>query len=340
MQVNYLENFIQSIFLSHEESEYLNKTLIVGGDGRYYNDIACQIIIKIASANGINKIIVAENGHMSTPAVSLEIRSTENCFGAIILSASHNPGGENEDFGIKFNNASGAPAPENITSKMFKNSKELNSYKSLNISELISLKLNENTLLEFLDENNNSRSCEVLITSTTDKYIKKMKELFDFEKLRRLFNRKDFKFCFDGMHGASGPYAYELFSKEFNVSQDNLFNCNILPDFGGHHPDPNLVHAKKLVDLLDIKLQKIGKELENVYDFGAACDGDADRNMILGKQFFISPSDSIAIIAANMHLIPSLLVNKEKGVARSMPTSGALDRVAEKMGIKVNMKYE
>lgn len=334
-QPNYLENFIQSIFKAHEESDYFQKTLIIGGDGRYYNDTAIQIIIKIAAANGINKILVAENGQMSTPAISLEIRSTENCFGAIILSASHNPGGENEDFGIKFNNLSGAPAPENITSKLFNSSKVLNLYKSLIFEEKISLKFNENTLLEFLDENSNQRKCEIFIVSTTEKYIKKMKELFDFEKIRRLFNRKDFKFCFDGMHGASGPYAFELFSKEFNLPEENLFNCNILPDFGGLHPDPNLVHAKKIVDLLDINLLKAEKELENVFDFGAACDGDADRNMILGKQFFISPSDSIAIITANMDLIPSLAVNKKKGVARSMPTSGALDRVAEKLGIKV-----
>jgi len=334
-QKNYLENFIQSIFLSHPESEYVNKTLIVGGDGRYYNDIAIQIIIKIASANGIKRIHIAEKGHMSTPAISLEVRSTENCFGAIILSASHNPGGENEDFGIKFNNASGAPAPENITSKIFNNSKEIKNYKFLNFSEKIYFKINENTTIEFLDEEKKLRICEILIVSTTDKYIKKMKELFNFEKLSKLFNRKDFKFCFDGMHGASGPYAHELFSKEFNLPEENLFNCDILPDFGGLHPDPNLVHAKKIVDLLDIKKQKSAKELEQVFDFGAACDGDADRNMILGKQFFISPSDSIAIIAANLDLIPSLVVNKSKGLARSMPTSGALDRVAEKMGIKV-----
>lgn len=338
-QKNYLENFIQSIFLAHEESDYINKTLIIGGDGRYYNDIAIQLIVKIAAANGIRKILVAENGQMSTPAISLEIRCTENCFGGIILSASHNPGGENEDFGIKFNNASGAPAPENITSKIYLNSKSLKSYKSLVFEEenfSLNLNLGEKYLME---SSSKEKICEVEIISTTEKYIKKMKELFNFEKIGKLFNRKDFKFCFDGMHGASGPYAKELFSKEFNLPEENLFNCNILPDFGGLHPDPNLVHAKKLVELMDINKKKEKEELEHVFDFGAACDGDADRNMILGKQFFVSPSDSIAIIAANCDLIPSLKINRSKGVARSMPTSGALDRVAEKLGIKVRIFF-
>lgn len=334
MQKHYLENFIQSIFLSHNESEFKNKTLVVGGDGRFYNNVAINIIIKMAAANGVHRILVAENGNMSTPCVSLVVRSIPNCFGAVILSASHNPGGEDEDFGIKFNNASGAPAPENITSKMYANTKELKSYKTLVFDEAFSLK--DNTLIEFANESGSLCKTEIVIESTTRLYTETMQKLFDFKKLKNLFARNDFKFCFDAMHGASGPYAYDIFHKVLGVSEEHLFNCNILPDFGGLHPDPNLVHAKKIVKLLDIEKTKKAEELDSLYDFGAACDGDADRNMILGKQFFVSPSDSIAIITANAHLIPSLSQNGGlAGCARSMPTSGALDRVAKKLGIKV-----
>jgi phosphoglucomutase len=334
MQKHYLENFTQSIFLAHSESDYKGKTLVVGGDGRFYNNIAINIIIKMAAANGVHRILVAENGNMSTPCVSLVVRSTTNCFGAVILSASHNPGGEDEDFGIKFNNASGAPAPENITGKMFASTKELKSYKTLVYDKDFSLKTN--TLVEFVDESGNAFKSEIVIESTTKLYVETMQKIFDFEKLRELFARKDFKFCIDAMHGAAGPYAYEIFNKVLGVSEEHLFNCNILPDFGGLHPDPNLVHAKKIVGLLDIDKKKKAEELGSLYDFGAACDGDADRNMILGKQFFVSPSDSIAIITANAHLIPSLSLNVGLiGCARSMPTSGALDRVAKKLGIRV-----
>lgn len=334
-QTHYLENFIQSIFLAHSESDYKNKTLVVGGDGRFYNNVAINTIIKMAAANGVQRILVAENGNMSTPCVSLVVRSTTNCFGAVILSASHNPGGEDEDFGIKFNNASGAPAPENITSRIFESTKTLKSYQTLVYDKDFSLQAN--TLLKFKDMSGEEKEVEIVIESTTRLYVDNMQRLFDFCKLKSLFARKDFKFCFDAMHGASGPYAYEIFHKMLGVAEEHLFNCNILPDFGGLHPDPNLVHAKKLVKLLDIdKTKKTEEELNSVYDFGAACDGDADRNMILGKQFFVSPSDSIAIITANAHLIPSLSQNGGLvGCARSMPTSGALDRVAKKLGIRV-----
>lgn len=332
----YLENFIQSIFLAHNPQEYLNKTLVVGGDGRYYNDVAINILIKIAAANGINKIIVAQNGNMSTPCVSMVIRNTENCFGGVILSASHNSGGINEDFGIKFNSSNGAPAPENITNKIFENTKELKSYKTLDFSGKFSTETDSE--LEFTDSENNLRKVYIQIESTTNLYVKTMQKLFDFEKLKKLFARKDFRFTFDAMHGAAGPYALEIFKNHFNVKEEDLHDCNILPDFGGLHPDPNLVHAKNLVKLMDINKTKKDSELDTIPDFGAACDGDADRNMILGKQFFVSPSDSIAIIAANSHLIPSLAKGLT-GVARSMPTSGALDRVAVKLGLNVNKKF-
>lgn len=333
-QQHYLENFIQGIFMAHNEIDYKNKTLVVGGDGRYYNNVAINTIIKMAAANGVNKILVAENGNMSTPCVSLVVRNTSNCFGAVILSASHNPGGENEDFGIKFNNASGAPAPENITGKIFSSTKEMKNYLTLDYQGEFSLK--DNTLIDFFDIESNKKTCEIVIESTTKLYVETMQQLFDFDKLKSLFNRKDFKFCFDAMHGASGPYANEIFHKILGVKEEHLFNCNILPDFGGLHPDPNLVYAKKIVKLLDIDKLKTGSELDELYDFGAACDGDADRNMILGKQFFVSPSDSIAIITANSSMISGLSKNGGLvGCARSMPTSGALDRVAKKLGIRV-----
>jgi len=338
-QKHYLENFIQSIFLAHSESEFIGKTLVVGGDGRFYNDSAINTIIKMAAANGISRILVAENGNMSTPCVSLVVRNTSNCFGAVILSASHNPGGEDEDFGIKFNNSTGAPAPENITSKIFSSTKEMKNYKTLEFSESFSLV--KNTFLEYIDLKNTNKKCEIVIESTTNLYVETMQKLFDFVKLKNLFRRKDFKFCFDGMHGASGPYAIEIFHKILGVNQDYLLNCNILPDFGGLHPDPNLVYAKEIVKALDINKQKSGNELEDIFDFGAACDGDADRNMILGKQFFVSPSDSIAIITSNSNLIPCLSQNGGlTGCARSMPTSGALDRVAKKLGLRVKKFFK
>jgi phosphoglucomutase len=328
-QVNYIENFIQSIFDAHSPSEYKNKSIVIGGDGRYYNEEAINIAIKISAANGITKAIVAENGVMSTPAVSLLVRKQpkDSCFGAIILTASHNPGGENEDLGIKFNNSVGAPAPENVTAKMFDITKKIEIYHILDyqnkfsLTEDISLKINDN------------EDFSVKIESTTKLYVESMQKLFDFEKLKSLFNRKDFKFAFDAMHGASSTYAVEIFNKILGVDMRNLYNCKTLPDFGGLHPDPNLVYAKNIVDVMDVFNNR--PQDENVPDFGAACDGDADRNMILGKRFFVSPSDSLAMIVANYTSIPNLNRNGGlSGVARSMPTSGALDRVAAKMKIK------
>jgi phosphoglucomutase len=335
-QKNYIENFVQSIFLAHDKGEFENKSLVIGGDGRFYNNVATNIIIKISAANGIKKIIVAENGIMSTPAVSLLVRSqpANECFGAIILTASHNPGGENEDLGIKFNNNAGAPAPEAVTDRMFKSSKEITEYKTIDFDGEFSLK--DNTKFHVAFDENDVREVSVEIESTTRLYLETMQKLFDFKKLQSLFDRNDFKFTFDAMHGASGPYAFEIFNKVLGVDLKNLHNCDSLEDFGGLHPDPNLVYAKKLVQIMDIN--NTNSDESAVPDFGAACDGDADRNMILGKRFYISPNDSVAIIAANYKLIPNL--NRErglKGVARSMPTSGALDRVATKLGIKVTI---
>jgi len=267
---------------------------------------------------------------MSTPAISLFVRNENKeslvCFGAIILTASHNPGGKDEDFGIKFNNSAGAPATENITNKIFENTKKMKIYKTLNSEKTFNLETDFSLSIE-------GTKVEVKIVSSTELYKENMKQLFDFDKIKKLFSRKDFSFVFDGLHGVSGPYAVEIFKNEFGVKTENLLNCDNLPDFGGHHPDPNLVYAKTLVEKMDIA-KKVDATL--VPDFGAACDGDADRNMILGKQFFISPSDSIAIIAAQYKSIKYLnQVKGLRGVARSMPTSSALDRVAHKLGLKV-----
>jgi phosphoglucomutase len=333
-QINYIENFIQSIFYAHSISDYQNKTLVIGGDGRYYNEKAVQIAIKIAAGNGIRAVVVAENGVMSTPAVSLLVRNQPQgeCFGAIILTASHNPGGEHEDLGIKFNNAAGAPAPENITAKMFQSSKEMKNYLTIDFEGEFSLKT-DSTIKIQNSGSYNSIDFFVKIESTTRLYVETMQKLFDFNKLKTLFARSDFKFAFDAMHGASADYAVAIFQNLLGVDPKNLYCCTNLPDFGGLHPDPNLVYAKNLVKVMDIANSR--PEDQSIPDFGAACDGDADRNMILGKRFFVSPSDSLAMIVANYQLIPNLnRTGGLAGVARSMPTSGALDRVAQKMGIK------
>lgn len=272
---------------------------------------------------------------MSTPAVSLFVRNLPQgtCFGAIILTASHNPGGKDEDFGIKFNNSAGAPAVESVTGKIFEQTKKMTSYSTLGVNEGHRFSYDK----DFIIQLEGGKNVEVVIPSSTELYVATMKNLFDFDKLAKLFARKDFSFTFDGLHGAAGPYAKEIFHKILGVKEENLLACDNFPDFGGHHPDPNLVYAKELVEKMDISKKKQPQE---VPDFGAACDGDADRNMILGKQFFVSPSDSIAMIAANYKSIKNL--NREKGlvgVARSMPTSSALDRVARKLGLKANNNF-
>jgi phosphoglucomutase len=330
-QKHYIENFTQSIFNAHSNEEYQGKSLVVGGDGRYYNDAAINIIIRVAVANGITKIILAENGIMSTPAMSMLVRVQPqgSCFGAVILTASHNPGGEHEDLGIKFNNSAGAPALEAVTGKIFSISKEIKSYRILNdLNQKYDLQ--NNSIIEITGSDNKTHSIEIQIEPTTKLYVQTMQELFDFDKIKSLLSRKDFKLAFDAMHGASGPYAIEIFNKILKVDLANLYNCDSLPDFGGLHPDPNLTYAKNIVKVMNINGDNPNPE--TVPDFGAACDGDADRNMILGKQFFIAPSDSLAIIAANYKLIKNLSKGLS-GVARSMPTSSSLDRVAKKLGL-------
>ncbi|MEY8765131.1 MULTISPECIES: alpha-D-glucose phosphate-specific phosphoglucomutase [Francisella] len=309
-QAGYLENFVQSIFNSLDDIG--GKTLVVGGDGRYYNDVAVQIIVRMAAANGFSKIIVGQNGIFSTPAVSCVIRKYQ-AFGGIVLSASHNPGGPKGDFGIKYNVSNGGPAPEKITDRIFSETKKIGQYlisdapkDSVNLNKIGTYKI-ENTTVE-------------VINSVTD-YAELMQQIFDFDKIRELF-ANGFKVRFDSMSAVSGPYAKYIFETLLQAPAGTVVNAEPLEDFGGFHPDPNPVNAEDLV-----KHMRSGK-----YDFGAASDGDADRNMIVGKQIDVSPSDSLAIMAANAHLIPAYSKGI-KGVARSMPTSTAVDRVAESLGL-------
>lgn len=306
---NYIENFIQSIFDSLEGFE--GKCLVIGGDGRYYNKEVIQIAIKMAAANGFGKVLIGQNGILSTPAASNVIRQYK-AFGGIILSASHNPGGPNEDFGIKYNIDNGGPAPEKITDAIYARSRVIDQYK---IAEFEDVDLSQIGEVE-------REGLRVEIIDSVADYAKLMEELFDFPAISALF-KSGFRFAFDAMSAVTGPYAKEIFENRLGAPNGSVMNGTPLPDFGGHHPDPNLVHAKELYDLM------MG---ENAPDFGAASDGDGDRNLIIGKGIYITPSDSLAILAANAHHAPGYK-NGIAGIARSMPTSMAADRVAEKLNI-------
>lgn len=307
-QPHYLENFVQSIFDSLEDSQ--GQTIVLGGDGRYYNREAIQVIMKMASANGIGRILVGKGGIMSTPAASAIIRQYQ-AYGGIILSASHNPGGPEGDFGIKYNITSGGPAPEKVTEAIFTRSKDLDRYKILEADDINLDKLTVTRLGEM--------SVEVI--DPVEPYARLMESLFDFDKIRQ-FVKNDFKMCIDSMHAVTGPYAKDIFEKRLGASEA-VMNGEPLPDFGGGHPDPNLVYAHDLVEIMFS---------EDAPDFGAASDGDGDRNMILGNNFFVTPSDSLAVLTANATLVPGYK-DGLSGVARSMPTSEAVDRVADKLGI-------
>ncbi len=309
-QTHYLENFVQSIFASI--GEFKGKTLVLGGDGRYYNQDAIQIILKMASANGFGKVIVGQNGIFSTPAASVVIRKRE-AFGGIILSASHNPGGPDEDFGIKYNTANGGPAPEKITDAIYAYTQKITGYLTLDVTDTINLsKLGEYELDEMVVE---------VIDSVSD-YAQLMNELFDFDAIRKMI-ADGFTLCFDAMHAVTGPYAVEILENQLGAIKGSVINGIPKEDFGGGHPDPNLVHAHHLAKLMFSPQSP---------DFGAASDGDGDRNMIVGNNIFVTPSDSLAILTANAHLVSSYK-GKVMGVARSMPTSQASDQVATKIGI-------
>jgi len=307
---HYLENFVQSIFDSLEG--YQGKTFVVGGDGRYYNRQAIQTILKMAAANGVGRILVGSEGILSTPAASCIIRK-EGAFGGIILSASHNPGGPEGDFGIKYNISNGGPAPEKVTSAIYERSKTIDSYKIL---EAADINLDRPGSFKLAD-----MSVEVI--DPVEPYLHLMESLFDFDRIKQYISSDSFSMCMDSLHAVTGPYARAIFEKRLGAKDGTVKNGIVQEDFGGGHPDPNLVYAKDLVDIM------FG---EKAPDFGAASDGDGDRNMILGNNFFVTPSDSLAVITANAKLVPGYQ-DGLAGVARSMPTSEAVDRVAAKLGI-------
>lgn len=317
-QPHYLENFVQSIFDTLLENGALpaGATLTVGGDGRYYNRHAIQTIIQMAAANGFSRVLVGQAGILSTPAVSHIIRKY-HAFGGMILSASHNPGGVNGDFGIKYNISNGGPAPEKITDSIFAKSKVITQYKTADLPQL-----DIDTLGKTEFDGVSGKFTVQVINAVVD-YADLMQTLFDFPAIKQLL-AGNFKMKFDAMHAVTGPYAQEIFVNRLGASADSLMNCVPLEDFGGGHPDPNLTYAEDLV-----KIMFAG---DAALDFGAASDGDGDRNMILGKNFFVTPSDSLAVLAANATLVPAY-AGGIAGVARSMPTSGAVDRVAEKLDI-------
>ncbi|MDJ0597935.1 MAG: alpha-D-glucose phosphate-specific phosphoglucomutase [Crocosphaera sp.] len=307
---HYLENFIQSIFDSLDGCQ--GQTLVVGGDGRYYNRQAIQIILKMAAANNIGRILVGCSGIFSTPAASAVIRKY-NAFGGIILSASHNPGGPDGDFGVKYNVGNGGPAPEKVTNAIYDRTKTINQYKILDAADIN------------LDRPGSFKlgTMEVEVIDSVTPYVELMQALFDFDKIKAMVSSDKFRMCMDSLHAVTGPYAKALFEQYLGAKEGTVQNGTPLEDFGGGHPDPNLVYAHDLVEIM------FG---ENAPDFGAASDGDGDRNMILGKNFFVTPSDSLAILTANATLVPGYK-DGIAGVARSMPTSAAADRVAAKLGI-------
>lgn len=308
-QRHYVENFVQSIFDSLEG--FAGQTLVVGGDGRYYNREAIQKILKIAAANGFGRAVVGRGGVLSTPAVSALIRSLE-AFGGIVLSASHNPGGPEGDFGIKYNVANGGPAPEKVTEAIYDLTKEIASFKIEEAPDVDIDKIGATQL----------GAMRVEIVDSVENYAALMQTLFDFDRIRDAF-RSGFTIKFDAMSAVTGPYAHAILEGMLGAAPGSVLNGAPLPDFGGHHPDPNLVYAKHLYDLA---------MSDKAPDLCAASDGDGDRNLIIGRSRFVTPSDSLAILAANAHLAPGYK-NGIAGIARSMPTSAAADRVAAKLGI-------
>lgn len=308
-QPHYVENFLQALFDSLPGHE--GQVLVVGGDGRYFNDRVIQIAIKMAAANGIGKLVIGQGGILSTPAASNLIRK-RGAFGGIVLSASHNPGGPDGDFGIKYNASNGGPAPERITDAVFKRSTEIAQYRISDAPDVD---------LEAIGTSQVEGMAVEIVDPVAD-YAALMEKLFDFDRIAALF-ASGFSMRFDAMHAVTGPYAKAIIEGRLGAPEGTVVNAVPLPDFGGGHPDPNLVHARELYDLM------MGP---NAPDFGAASDGDGDRNLIIGRGRFVTPSDSLAVLTANAHLAPGY-ADGLAGVARSMPTSAAADRVAEKLGI-------
>ena len=310
-QPNYLENFIQSTLDAAQLPR--GATLVVGGDGRYFNREAIQVVLKMAAANRVGRVLVGRGGILSTPAASCVIRE-RRADGGIILSASHNPGGPNGDFGVKYNLANGGPAPELVTAAIAKRTREITEYR---IADGPDIPLDH-------DGQHTVRDMRVDVIDPVEDYTALMERLFDFDALRALLTGGRFRMLFDAMHAVTGPYAREILERRLGATHGTVMNGEPLPDFGGGHPDPNLTYAHDLVDAM---------RGPNAPDFGAASDGDGDRNMILGRDFFVTPSDSLAVLAANATLAPGY-GRGLAGIARSMPTSQAADQVARRLGIE------
>jgi len=334
MGENYLNNFVQATFdaIKASGTDISEGSLVVGGDGRYYNDVAIQTIVKMGIANGVTRFWVGKDGLLSTPGVSAVIRERgpvwQKAFGAFILTASHNPGGPEEDFGIKYNCENGGPAPDSLTESIYSNTTTINEYKiCTSFPEIDITKVGSTTVAS--DDGSSEVTVEVI--DTTETSVKLLKTIFDFTAIKALLDRPDFTMVYDSMHGVNGPYAKAVFVDELNQPESSCLNSVPKDDFNGGHADPNLTYAKELVAKMG--LNKKGEKIEvegPIPTFGAAADGDADRNMILGTQFFVTPSDSLAIIAAYADVIPFFKAQGGlKGVARSMPTSGAVDLVAK-----------
>ncbi len=309
-QSNYLESFLEAIFQTLPGVE--GGTLIIGGDGRYGNERAIDVILRMGSAHGLKKIITTTNGILSTPAASHLIR-TKNAIGGIILSASHNSGGPDGDFGVKVNGANGGPASESLTNAIYSYTQTLTEYRILK-REKIPLDL---PAKHFIGD------MIVEVIDGVEDYLVLMQRIFDFDQIKA-FIQHDFPIVFDALHAVTGPYARRLLEDLLGAPKGTVRNGIPLTDFGGGHPDPNLTYANELAELL---------LNGTTYDFGAACDGDGDRNMILGQGIFVNPSDSLAVLAANARNVPAY-ANGLAGVARSMPTSAAVDVVAKELGIK------
>jgi len=309
-QPGYLENFVQAVFDAADLPR--GATLVVGGDGRYFNRQAIQTVLRMAAANGVGRVLVGRGGILSTPAASCVIRERK-ADGGIILSASHNPGGPNGDFGVKYNLSNGGPAPEQVTSAIAKRTREISEYRTVDGPDVP------------LDRDGDHQlgDLRVSVIDPVADYAELMERLFDFEALRALFAKGKFRMLFDAMHAVTGPYAKEILERRLGAPNDTVMNGEPLEDFGGGHPDPNLTYAHDLVERM---------KGASAPDFGAASDGDGDRNMILGRDFFVTPSDSLAILAANAKLARGYSKGLA-GIARSMPTSGAVDHVAKRLGI-------
>ncbi|XP_021468451.1 phosphoglucomutase-1 isoform X1 [Oncorhynchus mykiss] len=319
---NYLQNFVQSIYSSIDLLDRQGSTMVVGGDGRYFNQTAIEVIVQMAAANGVGRLVIGHHGIMSTPAVSCVIRKYK-AIGGIVLTASHNPGGREGDFGIKFNTANGGPAQDAVTNRIFQISRTIEEYAICPEIRVDLATLSKQTF----DLENKFKPFTVEIVDSVESYANMLRNIFDFAALKELLSGENhIKIQLDAMHGVMGPYVKRILCEELGSPANSAINCVPLQDFGGQHPDPNLTYAADLVETM-----RGGQ-----YDFGAAFDGDGDRSMILGKHgFFVNPSDSVAVIAANVFSIPYFQHTGVRGYARSMPTSAALDNVARATKIEL-----